>query len=42
VRTDRERLADILEAIDKIDEQTGLGDERFRTDELVQVWLAYH
>jgi len=42
VRTDRERLLDILEAIHKIEDQTCLGEARFRTDELVQVWLVYH
>ncbi|MBU2602345.1 MAG: DUF86 domain-containing protein [Actinobacteria bacterium] len=42
MRTDRERLIDILDAIDKIEEQTGLGEERFRSDEMVQVWVVYH
>lgn len=37
MRTDRERLIDISDAIDKIEEQTGLGEERFRSDEMVQV-----
>lgn len=40
MRTDRERLIDISDAIDKIEEQTGLGEERFRSDEMVQVWVA--
>lgn len=42
MRTDRERLIDISDAIDKIEEQTGLGEERFRSDEMVQVWVVYH
>jgi uncharacterized protein with HEPN domain len=42
VRTDRERLIDISDAIHKIEEQTGFGEERFRSDEMVQVWVVYH
>jgi uncharacterized protein with HEPN domain len=42
VRTDRERLIDILDAIDKIEGQTGLGEQRFRSDEMVQVWVVFH
>ncbi|OGO62570.1 MAG: nucleotidyltransferase [Chloroflexi bacterium RBG_19FT_COMBO_50_10] len=42
MRSDRERLLDILEAIDRID--THKGDDRleFDTDALLQVWFVHH
>ena len=42
MRSDRERLEDILEAINKIEERASLGKESFLTDELLQVWMVHH
>jgi uncharacterized protein with HEPN domain len=42
VRDDREKLHDILEAIERINRYVVLGRERFDTDELVQTWFIQH
>ena len=42
MRSDRERLLDILEAIDKVDAQRGVEREEFDTDELFQVWFVHY
>jgi hypothetical protein len=42
MRSDRERLEDILEAIDRIEKYAALGEARFQTDELVQNWITHH
>lgn len=42
MRTDRERLLDILDAIEKIERYTGKGREEFEKDELLQVWVLHH
>ena len=42
MRSDRERLVDILEAIDKIDSHMGEGRSEFDSDELLQVWFVHH
>lgn len=42
MRDDREKLYDILEAIERIDRYATLGKERFEEDELVQVWFMQH
>jgi uncharacterized protein with HEPN domain len=42
MRSDRERLLDILEAIDKIDAQSGVERKEFDTDELLQVWFVHY
>ncbi len=42
MRGDLERLQDILDAIEKIRVQSTHGEERFKSDELIQVWIAYH
>ena len=42
MRDDRERLLDILEAIDRIDRQAKRGRDVFETDELVQTWMIHH
>jgi uncharacterized protein with HEPN domain len=39
MRSDREKLLDILEACERIDRYTILGRERFEQDELVQAWF---
>ena len=42
MRTDRERLTDALEAIDRCLEQATRGREVFEADPLVQVWMVHH
>ncbi len=42
MRDDRERLADILEAIEKIEKYAARGREAFSRDELLQVWMVHH
>ena len=37
-----ECLQDILDAIEKIRVQSARGEKRFLSDELIQVWIAYH
>jgi uncharacterized protein with HEPN domain len=41
VRDDRERLLDILEAIERIERHTNQGRSAF-SDELVQTWVVHH
>lgn len=41
MRDDRERLLDILRAIDKIEEKTP-SYETFLDDEMIQVWYVHH
>lgn len=42
MRDDRERLRDILEAIDNIEKYASRGKEVFEQDELIQVWIIHH
>jgi len=42
MRQDSERLRDILEAIERIEQQADRGELVFEEDEMVQVWIAYH
>jgi uncharacterized protein with HEPN domain len=42
MRSDRERLLDILEAIEKIERYIPRGKQAFETDELFQVWVVRH
>lgn len=42
MRDDRERLRDILEAIDKIEKYASRGEEIFEQDELIQIWIIHH
>ena len=42
MRSDRERLLDILEAIDRIETHKGVRRLEFDTDELLQVWFVHH
>jgi uncharacterized protein with HEPN domain len=39
VRDPKERLADILEAIENIERYAGKGREAFEADELIQTWF---
>jgi uncharacterized protein with HEPN domain len=42
VRLDRERLRDILEAIEAIERYTSAGREEFDRNELVRVWCLHY
>ncbi|MEM9543626.1 MAG: DUF86 domain-containing protein [Cyanobacteria bacterium P01_E01_bin.42] len=42
MRSDRERLLDIQEAIAKIEQYANQGREAFEKDELIQVWILHH
>lgn len=42
MRSDRDRLLDILEAIDRIEKHTQGGQEEFSANELLQVWVVHH
>ena len=42
MRTDLERLRDIVEAVDAVDKYTSSGREAFDHDELVRVWCLKH
>jgi uncharacterized protein with HEPN domain len=40
MRDNRERLLDILEAIERIEKYATRGEEAFRLDELIQTWMV--
>lgn len=42
MRSDRERLLDVVEAIEAIGRHSGGGRAAFAADELVQVWMVHH
>lgn len=42
MRDDRQRILDILEAIEKIEKHTSGGKAAFEEDELIQTWVVYH
>ena len=42
MRDDRERLLDILEAIEQIDKYASQGRPAFEDDELIQIWVLHH
>jgi uncharacterized protein with HEPN domain len=42
MRNDRERLQDILDAIEKIERYTPRGKQAFENDEMLQVWVVRH
>ena len=42
MRSDRERLLDILEAIEKIESRQGNDRAAFDTDEMLQVWIVHY
>jgi uncharacterized protein with HEPN domain len=42
MRSGRERLMDILEAVEKIDRYVAKGKKAFDTEELLQVWMIHH
>jgi uncharacterized protein with HEPN domain len=42
MRDDRERLLDVLEAIEKIERYASRGRKEFDGDELIQTWIVHH
>lgn len=42
MRDDRERLQDVLEAIERIEKYSAKGRKAFESDELVQNWIVRH
>ena len=42
MRDDRERVPDIIEAIERIERVTSRGKKEFYDDEMVQVWVIHH
>jgi uncharacterized protein with HEPN domain len=42
MRDPKEHLKDILEAIAKIERYAARGQETFKQDELLQVWVLYN
>jgi uncharacterized protein with HEPN domain len=42
VRSDPERLRDILDAVDQIRKYSSKGRKAFERDELIQVWIVHH
>lgn len=42
MRDDRQRLEDVLEAIERISRHTDRGRETFEAEELVQTWVVHH
>jgi len=42
MRNERERLLDILEAIERIEKYAEEGKASFESDELIQTWVMYH
>ena len=42
MRTDLERLADVREAIDRIEKYAMRGRHAFDHDELIQTWIVHH
>ena len=42
MRSERERLLDILEAIERIEKYAEEGKDAFEEDELIQTWIVHH
>ena len=42
MRDDKERLKDILEAIEKIEKYAKRGKHIFEQEELIQIWIIHH
>jgi uncharacterized protein with HEPN domain len=42
MRSERERLLDILEAIERIEKYAEDGKDAFESDELIQNWMVHH
>jgi uncharacterized protein with HEPN domain len=42
MRDDRERILDILEAIEKVEKYSSKGRDEFESNELIQIWIIHH
>jgi uncharacterized protein with HEPN domain len=42
MRDDRERLLDIIEAIENVQKYASRGGDAFRSEELIQTWILHH
>ena len=42
MRDVRERLLDIIEAIERIERYAAHGEDAFRRDDLIQTWIVFH
>jgi uncharacterized protein with HEPN domain len=42
MRSERERLLDILEAVERIEKYAEQGKDAFEGDELIQTWIVHH
>jgi len=42
MRSDRDRLIDILEAVEKIERYVSRGRKAFDSEELLQIWMIHH
>ena len=42
MRSDRERLLDVLEAVERIEKYAARGRDAFEQDELIQNWVVHH
>ena len=42
MRDDRERLLDIIEAIENVQKYASRGIDVFKNDELIQTWILHH
>ena len=42
MRSERERLLDILEAIERIEKYAEEGKDAFESNELIQTWIVHH
>ena len=42
MRSDKERIEDIIEAIEKIERYSDRGKQALETDEMLQVWVTRH
>ncbi len=42
MRDDRERLADILEAIERIEKCAARGRDEFYNEELIHTWIVHY
>ena len=42
MRDDRQRLLDILDAVEKIEKYIKNGRDSFEKDELIQTWMIHH
>ncbi|MDP3486755.1 MAG: hypothetical protein Q8S19_02335 [Bacillota bacterium] len=41
MRDDRERILDMLEAIERVEKYAQKGEDAFRSDELIQVYILH-